>query len=66
MLVQRYAPEPTLVLGHAGECVAVECVEIVVIRNIMSDNFSVDDVTLILLAGFVQSLVIRQREGERE
>lgn len=65
-LVQFFAPEPTLVLGHAGECVAVERVEIVMIRNIMSDNFCIDDVTLVLLAGFVQSLIIRDRMRETE
>ena len=50
------APEPALVLGHAGQRVAVKRVEVVVIRDIMSDDLCVDDVTLALLAGLVQSL----------
>lgn len=50
------SPQSALVLSHPGQHVAVERVEVVVIRDIMSDDFSIDDVTLALLAGFVQSL----------
>lgn len=50
------SPQSALVLSYPGKHVAVERVEVVVIRDIMSDHFSINDVTLALMAGFVQSL----------
>lgn len=52
----RGSPQSALVLSHPGEHVAVERVEVVMIRDIMSDHFGINDETLALLAGFVQSL----------
>lgn len=52
-------PQPTLVLGHACQHVAVYGVEVVMVRHVMSDDFRIDDVALTLLAGLIQSLVQR-------
>lgn len=52
-------PKTTLVLGHSGEHVAVESVEVVVVGNVMGDHLCVDNVALLLLTRLVKSLKLQ-------
>lgn len=52
-------PKTTLVLGHSGEHVAVESVEVVVVGNVMGDHLCIDNVALLLLTRLVKSLKLR-------
>lgn len=49
-------PESTLVPCHAGERVAVDGVEVVVVRHVVSEDFGVYHVTFTLLARLVHGL----------
>lgn len=53
-------PQTTLVLGHSGEHVAIESVEVVMVGHIMGDHLCINDVALVLLARLVQSLNTQQ------
>ena len=53
-------PQATLVLGHPGEHVAVEGVEVVVVRHVVGDHLGVDNVALVLPTRLVQSLSSQQ------
>lgn len=49
-------PQAALVLGDSSEHVAVERVKVIVIRDVVSNHLSVDDITLANLTGLVHSL----------
>lgn len=49
-------PKTALVLGHSGEHVAVESVEVVMVGHIVGDHLCINNVALLLLARLVQSL----------
>lgn len=59
------APESTLVPGHAGESVAVDGVEVVVIRHVVREDLGVDHVALALLARLVHGLWGGKGRGTR-
>lgn len=54
-------PQTALVLGDSSEHVTIECVKVIVIRDIVSNHLGVDDVALAHLTGLVQSLEEKQR-----
>lgn len=53
-------PQAALVLGDSSEHVAVERVKVIVIRDIVGNHLSVDDIALAHLTGLVQSLEEKQ------
>lgn len=55
-------PQAALVLGDSSEHVAVERVKVIVIRDIVSNHLSVDDVALAHLTGLVQSLEKKKKK----
>lgn len=64
------APESTLVPSHAGERVAVDGVEIVVVRHVVGEDLGVDHVAFALLARLVHGLrgewPVRQTEEKHD
>lgn len=49
-------PESTLVPGHAGEGVAVDGIEVIMVWHVMGKDFSVYHVAFTLLTRFVHGL----------
>lgn len=50
------APESTLVPGHAGESVAIDGVEVVMVGHVVREDLGVYHVTFALLARLVHGL----------
>lgn len=52
----HHTPEPTLVPSHAGERVAIDGVEVIMVWHVVGEDFSIYHVAFTLLTRFVHGL----------